>query len=89
MFAISIKSKYKLEKIHEENQKQTLNHKVQMEIERINELRARNYTKGDHFLFETKDFIWLIEKLTGQVDNKYFGCELNITETAIFRDGKP
>ena len=75
--------------MYEETQKNTLNNKVAVEIERIRELRARNYTKGDHFLFETKDFVWLLEKLTGQPDNKYFGCEVNITETAIFKDGKP
>ena len=51
--------------MYEETQKNTLNNKVAVEIERIRELRARNYTKGDHFLFETKDFVWLLEKLTG------------------------
>jgi hypothetical protein len=36
-----------------------------------------------------KDFSWLLEKLTGQMDNKFYGCELNVPETVLFRDGKP
>ena len=58
-------------------------------MERIKDLKSRIYTNGDHFTFETKDFSWLLEKLTGQSDNRYYGCELNIPETVLFKDGKP
>lgn len=69
--------------------KTSLNNRIMLEIDHINELRARHYTKGDHFKFETMDFNWLLERMTGQPDNKYYGCELNVTETVLFKDGRP
>jgi hypothetical protein len=35
------------------------------------------------------DFNWLLEKLTGQIDNRYWGCEVNVPETVMFKDGRP
>ena len=62
--------------------------RVQKEIARINLVKSRTYSTGDRFKFEIKDFNWLIEKLCGHPEKRFYGCHLNIAETVIIKDGK-
>ena len=41
----------------------------------------------DKFLFEKKDFLWLIEKLLPP-NNKMHGCEVPIIDLAVFQKSK-
>lgn len=62
--------------------------RILQEMNRIQELRSKTYTVGDSFKFEIKDFSWLLKKLTGNQDSRFFGCELNVVETVLFKNGR-
>ena len=41
-----------------------------------------------HLYFRKKTFNWLVDKLVTSPDNRFHGCEVNMTETAILEGGR-
>ena len=58
------------------------------EIQRIKDTNSVKFKKGDHFVYEIKDYSWLIQKLAGTNDSTYLGCPIHIPETVLFKKGK-
>ena len=59
------------------------------EMDRIKQINAIEFSKGDHYEYEEQDYAWLIQKLAATPDSAFYGCPINVPETVLFINSKP